>query len=112
MAASRGAYTADARVREALSSNMDALVAVGLIVGTLLGAALFSVFFAVQIGAPRLLCRFVPSQVPGCHGARDALRDGCSGMTTEAQHIACCMVRALQRAGKGRNEHTGTSRRR
>ena len=43
-------------MREALSSNMDALVAVGLIVGTLLGATLLSVFFAVQIGAPG--CRY------------------------------------------------------
>ena len=30
---------------------MDALVAVALIAGTLLGAALLSAFFAVQIGA-------------------------------------------------------------
>jgi len=59
MSAVRGAYTADTHLREALSSNMDALVAVGLIVGTLLGATLLSIFFAVQIGAPRLsmLCQ-------------------------------------------------------
>ena len=49
--AANGAHAADARVREALRANMDALVAVGLIAGTLLGAALLSIFFAVQIGA-------------------------------------------------------------
>jgi hypothetical protein len=49
--AAKGAHVADARVREALRANMDALVAVGLIAGTLLGATLLSVFFAVQIGA-------------------------------------------------------------
>ena len=34
---------------------MDALVAAGLIVGTLLGAVLLSAFFAINIGATQLL---------------------------------------------------------